>query len=65
MSDRTRPRFANETPIERIFEKVMRRKMTSAERLAFRLKPARVGKTPERKGPDRQAAPPMAAAKTA
>lgn len=26
MSDRTRPRFVDETPIERIFEKVMHRK---------------------------------------
>jgi hypothetical protein len=44
MSDRTRPRFAKETPIERIFEKVMHRKMTQSERLAFRLDPLEINK---------------------
>jgi hypothetical protein len=33
-----RARAPAETPIERIFEKVMRRKMTSQERLYFHLK---------------------------
>jgi hypothetical protein len=41
VSDRTRPRFAEETPIERIFKKVIGRKMTESERLAFRLKPVK------------------------
>jgi hypothetical protein len=41
VSDRARPRFADETPIERIFEKVMHRKMTQAERLAFRFDPVK------------------------
>ena len=38
MSHRIRARAPTETPIERIFEKVMRRKMTSQERLYFHLK---------------------------
>jgi hypothetical protein len=38
MSHRTRARAPAETPIERIFEKVMRRKMTSQERIYFHLK---------------------------
>ena len=38
MSHRIRARAATETPIERIFEKVMRRKMTSQERIYFHLK---------------------------
>ena len=39
MSDRTSPRSVEETPIERIFQKVMQRKMTQDERFAFRLEP--------------------------
>ncbi len=38
MSHRIRARAPTETPIERIFEKVMRRKMTSQERVYFHLK---------------------------
>jgi hypothetical protein len=38
MSQQTQPRAAMETPIERIFEKVMHRKMTSQERIYFHLK---------------------------
>ncbi len=38
MSHRIRARESAETPIERIFEKVMRRKMTSQERIYFHLK---------------------------
>jgi hypothetical protein len=38
MSHRSRTRGSVETPIERIFEKVMRRKMTSQERIYFHLK---------------------------
>jgi hypothetical protein len=37
MSHRIRVRAPAETPIERIFEKVMRRKMTSEERIYFHL----------------------------
>ena len=37
MSHRIRGRASAETPIERIFEKVMRRKMTSQERIYFHL----------------------------
>ena len=48
MSDRTRPRFADETPIERIFAKVVGRKMTEPERLAFRLPPLKIDKKIER-----------------
>jgi hypothetical protein len=38
MSHRIRARVVAETPIERIFQKVMRRKMTSQERIYFHLK---------------------------
>lgn len=38
MFHRIRARATAETPIERIFEKVMRRKMTSQERIYFHLK---------------------------
>jgi hypothetical protein len=38
MSHRIRARAPAQTPIERIFEKVMRRKMTSQERVYFHLK---------------------------
>lgn len=38
MSHRIRARALAETPIERIFEKVMRRKMTSEEKMQFHLK---------------------------
>lgn len=38
MSHLIRARAPSETPIERIFEKVMRRKMTSQERIYFHLK---------------------------
>jgi transposase len=38
MSHRIRTYAPTETPIERIFEKVMRRKMTSQERIYFHLK---------------------------
>jgi hypothetical protein len=44
VSDRTRPRFVKQTPIERIFENVMHRKMTQSERLAFRLEPLKIDK---------------------
>jgi len=37
MSHRIRARAPTQTPIERIFEKVMRRKMNVAERMAFQL----------------------------
>jgi hypothetical protein len=37
MSHRSHARAPAETPIERIFEKVMRRKMTSQERIYFHL----------------------------
>jgi len=37
MPHRIRARATAETPIERIFEKVMRRKMTSQERIYFHL----------------------------
>jgi hypothetical protein len=39
MSHLTRARSAAKTPIERIFEKVMHRKMTSQERVYFHLGP--------------------------
>jgi len=38
MSHRIRGRASAKTPIERIFEKVMRRKMTTQERIYFHLK---------------------------
>jgi hypothetical protein len=38
MPHRIRARAPAETPIERIFEKVMHRKMTSQERIYFHLK---------------------------
>ena len=38
MSHRIPARAPSETPIERIFEKVMRRKMTSQEKIYFHLK---------------------------
>jgi hypothetical protein len=38
MSHRVRSRATDKTPIERIFEKVMRRKMTSQERVYLHLK---------------------------
>jgi len=38
MSDLIRARAPSKTPIERIFEKVMHRKMTSQERIYFHLK---------------------------
>ena len=38
MSHRIRAGVPTETPIERIFEKVMHRKMTSQERIYFHLK---------------------------
>ena len=38
MSHLVRPRAPAKTPIERIFEKVMHRKMTSQERIYFHLK---------------------------
>ena len=38
MSHFVRSRAPAKTPIERIFEKVMRRKMTSQERIYFHLK---------------------------
>jgi hypothetical protein len=38
MSHPNRGSVSAETPIERIFEKVMRRKMTSQERIYFHLK---------------------------
>jgi hypothetical protein len=40
MSQRIQARAGAETPIERIFEKVMRRKMTAEERAALHLKDA-------------------------
>lgn len=46
MPYRIRARAPTETPIERIFEKVMRRKMTSQERIYFHLK--RIIKPPRR-----------------
>jgi len=48
MSHRIPARASTETPIERIFEKVMRRKMTAEEREVFHLKTGRdldVGKS--------------------
>lgn len=39
MSHRIRARACAETPIERIFQKIMHRKMTSQERIYFHLKP--------------------------
>jgi len=38
MSHRSRARAPAKTPIERIFEKVMQRRMTSQERIYFHLK---------------------------
>ena len=52
MSRRNRSRGPTETPIERIFEKVMRRKMTSQERIYFHLK--RRIKPPPRLNPNKQ-----------
>jgi hypothetical protein len=52
MSHRSRPRAPAETPIERIFEKVMRRKMTSQERIYFHL--TRKIKPPMRVNTNRQ-----------
>ncbi len=52
MSHRIRARATTETPIERIFRKVMRRKMTSQERLYFHLK--RKIKPPPRVNTNRQ-----------
>ena len=46
MSHRTPVRAATKTPIERIFEKVMRREMTSQERIYLHL--ARQIKAPRR-----------------
>jgi hypothetical protein len=37
MAPRTRSKAAEKTPIERIFEKVVRREMTSQERVYFHL----------------------------
>ena len=53
MSHRIRARAPAKTPIERIFEKVMRRKMTSQERIYFHLK--RQIKPPPRVSPNKQA----------
>jgi hypothetical protein len=52
MSHRVRGRASAETPIERIFQKVMRRKMTSQERIYFHLK--RKIKPPPTAGPTKQ-----------
>jgi hypothetical protein len=52
MSHRIRARAPTETPIERIFHKVMRRKMTSQERIYFHLK--RRIKPPPRVSPNKQ-----------
>ena len=52
MSHRSRPRALAETPIERIFEKVMRRKMTLQERIYFHL--SRKLKPPMRVNTNRQ-----------
>jgi len=41
MSYRIRVPESSETPIERIFQKVMRRKMTAEEKLYFHLKPVK------------------------
>ena len=53
MSDRIRSHESSETPIERIFQKVMHRKMTPQERVYFHLKPAKPqppGKSPNGAG---------------
>jgi hypothetical protein len=42
MSHRIRARVPEKTPIERIFEKVMRRSMTSQERVYLHLQPKRL-----------------------
>jgi hypothetical protein len=52
MSHRIRDRASTETPIERIFEKVMRRKMTVQERMYFHLE--RKIKPPMRVSTNRQ-----------
>jgi len=52
MSHQNGSRGVAETPIERIFEKVMHRKMTSQERIYFHLK--RKIKPPPRVGSNRQ-----------
>ena len=52
MSHRSHARAPAETPIERIFEKVMRRKMTSQERIYFHLQ--RKIKPPMRVNTNRQ-----------
>jgi len=49
MSHRIRSSSSAKTPIERIFEKVMRRKMTSQERTYFHLKPKIAPSTPVKK----------------
>jgi hypothetical protein len=54
MSHQVRGRVLGKTPIERIFEKVMRRKMTSQERIYFHLQrrikpPPRSGSTKQRR----------------
>jgi hypothetical protein len=52
MSYRNPARAPTETPIERIFEKVLGRKMTSEERMYFHLKPKIKG--PQRVSANRQ-----------
>jgi hypothetical protein len=52
MPHRIRARAPAETPIERIFEKVMRRRMTSQERIYFHL--TRKIKPPPRASANRQ-----------
>jgi hypothetical protein len=52
MSHRIRTTAPTETPIERIFERVMHRKMTSQERIYFHLKPR--FKPPQRVSANRQ-----------
>ena len=52
MSHRIRNYAPTESPIERIFERVMHRKMTSQERIYFHLKP-RI-KSPTRVSANRQ-----------
>jgi len=52
MSHRSRARAPAKTPIERIFEKVMHRKMTSQERIYFHLE--RKIKSPMRVTTNRQ-----------
>ena len=41
MSYRIRVPESSETPIERVFQKVMRRKMTAEEKSCFHLKPVK------------------------